>query len=98
MKLDADWTPSLASDAEFVRRIYLDLIGRIPTRSESSDFLQETRSEKRELLVDALLESKEHSDWMAVIFDWVFLGRGGPHCERDRRREQGWMNYLEWAF
>lgn len=98
LQLDADWSPSLASDAEFVRRVYLDLIGRIPTRSETSDFLLETRSEKRELLVDGLLESKEHSDWMAVIFDWVFLGRGGPHGERDRRREQGWMDYLEWAF
>ncbi len=98
VKLDTEIRPELASDSAFVRRIYLDLVGRIPTREEVQEFVQTGSHQKREVLVDQLLASEEHAKWMAVIFDWVFLGRGGPHGNRDRRQNQGWIDYLEWAF
>ncbi|MEM7015239.1 MAG: DUF1549 domain-containing protein, partial [Verrucomicrobiota bacterium] len=48
----------IASDEVFVRRIYLDVIGRIPTRAESLEFLNATAKNKRALLVDELLNSE----------------------------------------
>ena len=44
-----------ASDAEFMRRVYLDLTGRVPTVSEAREFLDDPSPDRRELLVDRLL-------------------------------------------
>jgi hypothetical protein len=46
-----------ADDAEFLRRIHLDLAGRIPGYREVSNFLEETTPDKRQHLVENLLES-----------------------------------------
>lgn len=45
------------SDEVFLRRIYLDVIGRIPTLGETNEFLDSNKTNKRELLIDHLLES-----------------------------------------
>src|SRR5215470_13887546 len=44
-----------ADDAEFLRRVYLDLAGRIPSVSEARKFLTSTATDKRERLVNELL-------------------------------------------
>ncbi|HEV3203668.1 MAG TPA: DUF1549 and DUF1553 domain-containing protein [Gemmataceae bacterium] len=49
-----------AGDAEWLRRIYLDLIGRIPSVSEVRDFLEDPRKDKRQRLVDRLLHSLDY--------------------------------------
>ena len=46
-----------SSDEEFVRRLYLDLAGRIPAVSEVRQFLGDDRPDKRSELVDSLLDS-----------------------------------------
>lgn len=46
-----------ASDEVFVRRIYLDIIGRIPTKREALRFLDSKTPDKREELIDRLLDS-----------------------------------------
>src|SRR5262245_41039547 len=45
----------LADDAEFLRRIYLDLAGRIPSVTEARDFLKDAAPDKRERLVERVL-------------------------------------------
>jgi len=45
-----------ASDSVLVRRLHLDLAGRLPTPQEAQRYLRSTRFDKYELLVDALLE------------------------------------------
>ena len=47
----------LADDAEYMRRVYLDLAGRIPTVPEARAFLSDKRSDRRARLVDSLLAS-----------------------------------------
>jgi hypothetical protein len=47
--------PELSSDAEFLRRVYLDVIGVIPTIQEAQTFLADRTPAKREKLIDALL-------------------------------------------
>jgi hypothetical protein len=55
---DKDVKPaSLADDAEFFRRIHLDLAGRIPTVTEIRDFLDDDRPDKRRLWVDRILQA-----------------------------------------
>ena len=39
--------PPLCSDAVFVRRVYLDVIGTLPTAQEAWDFLQDHEPDKR---------------------------------------------------
>lgn len=53
------------SDAEFLRRVSLDLIGRIPTRAEVDSFLAERAADKRSVLVDRLLTSDEFAEHWA---------------------------------
>src|SRR5688572_28071948 len=48
---------SLADDAEFLRRVYLDLNGRIPTADKAKAFLDSKDPEKRRKLIDELLAS-----------------------------------------
>src|SRR5262249_49170788 len=50
-----------APDGEFVRRLYLDLAGRIPNILEIRDFVDREEPNKRELLVDALLNNETYS-------------------------------------
>src|SRR5207244_67694 len=61
-----------ADDAQFLRRIYLDLAGRIPSVAEARAFLSDSRSDKRQRLVDRLLDSPayvNHSTnvWRALL-------------------------------
>ena len=50
-------TNPLASDEQFVRRVYLDIAGRIPTREETLAFLADTSLSKRAKVIDQLLDS-----------------------------------------
>src|SRR5262249_261902 len=55
-----------APDDEFVRRIYVDLIGTLPTLQEVSRFLASKDADKRDKLVDELLERPEYSHYFAT--------------------------------
>lgn len=87
----------LADDAVFVRRVYLDLIGRIPTAAETGEFLQDKKPGARTRLVDKLLAREEYAQRMAEVFDVVLMRRRGDRAER-MRRENGWLSYLQKAF
>ena len=64
-----------ATDAEFVRRAYLDLIGRPPETRETREFLDDPSPYKRARLVDQLLESREHARRMQEVFDVMWMER-----------------------
>lgn len=54
------------SDAVFLRRIYLDVIGTLPTAEEAKVFLPDPNPAKRRLLIDYLLERDEFADYWAM--------------------------------
>ena len=58
--------PVLCSDAVFVRRAFLDVIGTLPTAREARDFIQDTNSKKRSALIDHLLERDEFTDYWSM--------------------------------
>jgi hypothetical protein len=59
--------PVLCSDAVFVRRAYLDVIGTLPTAREAREFIQDPDTQnKRRGLIDRLLERDEFADYWAM--------------------------------
>ena len=63
-------------DTQFLRRAYLDVIGRLPRPSEARAFLADADPEKRARLIDALLERPEYADYWAN--KWCDLLRPNP--------------------
>src|SRR5262245_35717564 len=64
----AKYNAGRCSDAEFLRRIYLDLTGTIPTSAEARAFLADKAADKRAKLIDRLLASPEHARHLATVF------------------------------
>ena len=58
--------PVLCSDAVFVRRAFLDIIGKIPTAAEAREFIEDQSPEKRKLLIDELMERDEFADYWSM--------------------------------
>lgn len=56
----------LTSDAVFLRRVYLDVIGTLPTPQETIQFLKDTDPNKRSALIEKLLERDEFADYWAM--------------------------------
>lgn len=84
----------VASDEEFVRRIYLDLIGQIPPVNEVREFLANQDPNKREQLVDRLLDDPRHARTLATWFDIAALER-----RNQVHVDQGlWFKYLTESF
>ena len=55
----------LCDDATFVRRVTLDIAGRIPSSTEAREFLLDDDPEKRSKLIDRLLQSPSYADYFA---------------------------------
>lgn len=82
-----------ASDAEFLRRISLDLTGVIPTATETRTFLNDRSTDKRTKLIDRLLASPEHARRLATVFDVMLMERRpDKHVPR-----AAWLEYLRAA-
>jgi hypothetical protein len=96
-KLDKIEPAKLTSDETFVRRLYLDLAGRVPTRDEAGAFLREKARDKRARLIDSLLAGEEYPRHLREVFDPVLMERRGPQWE-DKRENHKWFAWLEDAF
>ena len=84
-------TPSEpTTDAKYLRRVYLDVIGRLPNAQEVRDFLTSTEENKRPQLVDRLLELPEYGDHWAN--KWADLLRPNPY----RVGIKAVLNYDAW--
>jgi hypothetical protein len=84
----------LASDADFLRRIHLDLAGVIPTAEEARAFLNDPDPEKRAKRIDALLDSPQFARQMALAFDLVLIERRADKSVK----ETDWEEYLRKSF
>src|SRR5439155_10898833 len=80
----------LADDATFLRRVFLDTIGTLPTAAEARDFLADTRADKRARLIDALLNRPEYADYWAMR--WADLLR----VDRDTITPAGAVAVTRW--
>ncbi|MFM7836408.1 MAG: DUF1549 domain-containing protein, partial [Planctomycetaceae bacterium] len=55
----------LCDDATFIRRVSIDIAGRLPSPAETSQFIADTDPAKRDRLIDRLLSSPGYSDYFA---------------------------------
>ncbi len=95
---DAEIQPAAdCSERTFVRRVYLDLVGRIPSPGEDSSYLADGRPDKRRHLVQVLLQSEDYVQHFADTFDTLLMGRGSSKDYSERSKHQ-WRAYLERVF
>lgn len=80
----------LCSDAEFLRRISLDLNGTIPATLEAREFIKDQATNKREKLVDRLLKQPRYGQRMREMFHVMLMERRGENEE--------WTNFLRSSF
>ncbi len=64
-KLDIE-PARLCSDAVFVRRVHLDVVGALPTADQARAFLDDTSPDKRAKLIDQLLDDPRFADYQAM--------------------------------
>lgn len=67
---------AVAPDEVFLRRVFLDVIGALPTPEEARTFLDSKEADKRAKLIDKLLERDEFASFWAL--KWADVMRGSP--------------------
>ncbi|GAA5508857.1 hypothetical protein Rcae01_04326 [Novipirellula caenicola] len=89
-------------DATWCRRVYLDVIGRIPTLEELKTFLDSKGNDKRAKLVDQLLYddkyTEEYANHWGSIWTNVLIGRSGGTDRRSMTSRDGMQKYLRDSF
>ena len=89
---EADLKPAaVARDDEFLRRAYLDVVGRIPTVAEARDFLASKAPDKRARLIDHLLDDVDYPKNLATVWTNLLIGRGRQDRNVDRDALAGWL-------
>lgn len=103
----AGWTahsvrPSAAAeDGEWCRRVYLDLVGRIPTVEELDSFTRTRSKAKRGELVDRLLGADSRDEYARnwqTVWTNLLIGRTGGTDRRARTSRAGMATYLRDSF
>ncbi len=79
-----------AVDSKIVRRLFIDIIGRLPTPQEAQQYINDTTPDKQDKLVDWLLEQPEYADHWAN--KWTDLLRPNPY----RVGIKAVLNYDNW--
>lgn len=102
---DAEISPSSeATENEWCRRLYLDVLGRVPSVDELQKYLGSKSRSKKQELVDALLDSDEYIEeyarnWSTI---WTNILIGRPRDNNDDRRDmvnrEGMQQYLRRTF
>ncbi|MDE0470108.1 MAG: DUF1549 and DUF1553 domain-containing protein [Candidatus Poribacteria bacterium] len=73
----------VSEDTEFLRRVHLDMTGRIPTPEEVLDFLKDGSSTKRQKRIEELLDSEDYLDyWTELWVNWLIGRRGDGDSQR----------------
>ncbi len=101
--VDCELKPSEpATDGEWCRRIYLDLLGRIPNVKELNSFLADKGEFKKKNLVDKLLYDDAYTEEFArnwtTIWTNLLIGRTGGNDNNSMISRAGMQKYLRDSF
>ena len=69
----------LCSDEEFLRRVSIDVNGRLPTRDEYDLFMNDSSPQKRAAKIDELLERKEFAEIWALKWSELLMVKSIPN-------------------
>lgn len=100
---DLSVTPSApATDHEWCRRVYLDVIGRVPSVTELRDYLADKNPDRRRALVNKLLHDEvyleEYSRNWTTIWTNILIGRSGGTEDNSLTNRAGMQKYLRDSF
>lgn len=99
---DAGVSPSKrATDEEWCRRVYLDLVGRIPTVAELDEYRRDRSKDKRVGLVDRLLGDKYLAEFArnwTTVWTNLLVGRTGGVDNNSLVNREGMQQYLRRSF
>lgn len=82
---------SLANDAEFFRRVHLDLIGVIPTPDKVLEFLDSKDPNKRRKVIDDLLADERYGKSLSEVFSGLMIPRESNNRRLDHKPFQAWL-------
>ncbi|HEX5270972.1 MAG TPA: DUF1549 domain-containing protein, partial [Gemmataceae bacterium] len=82
-----------ATDEQFVRRVYLDVAGTLPTPKQVAEFLNDKSADKRDRLVDRLLETPEYSYYFATKWADILRVKRGNN---QQARAYGTFSFHDW--
>lgn len=79
-----------ADDHEFIRRVFVDTLGILPTSEEARAFFADTAPDKRDRLIDSLLQRPEFVDYWTHRWSDLFLVNG------DKLMPTSMWSYYNW--
>lgn len=92
---DNEVQPSkIADDSEWLRRVFLDIVGHIPTAAEAESFLHDPSDSKRADIIEQLLEDPDYVQNWTGIWSNLLIGRQTPQ----RTSRDGMEKFLREAF
>jgi hypothetical protein len=86
---------AIADDAEFVRRISLDLHGVVPSLEQVKRFLADSRLDKRARLIDSLLADARYGHYLADIWQGYLMS---PLADDPSKRAERFRDWLAGEF
>ncbi len=91
-----------ADDSTWCRRVYLDVIGRVPDRTELAEFLTSKGKDKRAVLVDTLLHddkyTEEYASHWSTVWTNILIGQSGGNGRDSMISRAGMQKYLRDSF
>ncbi|MBI3870355.1 MAG: DUF1553 domain-containing protein [Verrucomicrobia bacterium] len=82
----------MCDDATFLRRVSIDIAGRLPTPEETRRFLADTHPLKRDYAIDSLLESSDYADYFANKWSALLRNKRGAETQaRGNFAFHGWI-------
>lgn len=82
----------LCDDTTFLRRVYLDVLGQLPTADEYARFMVSSLPNKRELLVDDLLDRKEFAElWVLKWAELLQIRSSNDVSRKAMLQYYGWL-------
>lgn len=81
----------VCDDSTFLRRVYIDITGTVPTEEEVRNFLADASSDKREKLVDRLIDTEAYADYFANKWNLVLRNK-----KRQADDTQGTYAFYQW--
>lgn len=100
---DFDLKPSrTATEGEWCRRVFLDIIGRVPSVEEATAFIESRESDKKKQLVNRLLYDDNYTEEFArnwtTVWTNLLIGRTGGNDNRSMISRPGMQKYLRDSF
>jgi len=82
----------VCDDATFLRRVTIDIAGRLPTLEETNSFLADASTTKRDALIERLLDSPEYADYFALKWSAILRNKRSD----DQLHRNGTYAFHEW--